>query len=388
MAKSAAVATESEQLTVPGRPQGQLHDLPLKFRWEVTRRHPYYLVFWRNALRYRQGEMGEEPEHRMLRYAAHMMLGTIGVTGQPVSPDTSFDQLDDDSLDPAFLSGAVQPITLRTVATTLIHALPPAELAVLGALFMNAGSEEYSVEGDDDRRFAQKMKAVSQFVQIPSPALDSYPDSPLFYIHLGASQRTIVDDVENQVRRWKKRRGIGERRVHTDKLPLYLKVWDLREGWTGDAYDLSAEHSFREIATKLGEPVSRIAHRYRAGFQMITGHGFSPDLWRRLFGPLKLSTVFQDAELILSAPMRHHLSSPVRRPVPDSVVSSSSNDASTAGVVEQGSSCADDHEFVDQWLDAQELFAQGLSDEEIAERLECDLDTVAYFRGRFEEFSR
>ena len=120
--------TESELPTVLARPQGQLHDLPTEIRWEATRRHPYYLVFWRNALLYRKGEMSDEPEHQLLCQAAHMMLGTIGVTGEPVSPDTSFEQLDDGSLDPAFLSGAVQPMTPRAIAIMLISTLPPAEL--------------------------------------------------------------------------------------------------------------------------------------------------------------------------------------------------------------------------------------------------------------------
>jgi hypothetical protein len=82
-------------------------------------------------LLYRHGEVGDAPEQQMLRYAAHLMLGAIGVTGEPVSPDTSFEQLGGESLDPAFLSGAVQPMTLRAVGTMLINALPPEELAVL-----------------------------------------------------------------------------------------------------------------------------------------------------------------------------------------------------------------------------------------------------------------
>ena len=169
MVESAATAADSEQPTVLGRPQGQLHDLPPEFRWEATRRHPYYLVFWRNALLYRQGEIGDAPEQQMLRYAAILMLGAIGVTGEPINPDTSIERLDDGSLDPAFLSGAVQPMTLRAVATMFISALPPAELAVLGALFMNAGSAEYPVDGDDDRRSAQKLQAMSRLARIPSP---------------------------------------------------------------------------------------------------------------------------------------------------------------------------------------------------------------------------
>ena len=29
------------------RSRSELLDLPLQYRWEFTRRHPYYLLFWR-----------------------------------------------------------------------------------------------------------------------------------------------------------------------------------------------------------------------------------------------------------------------------------------------------------------------------------------------------
>ena len=55
-----------EQPGIIPRPEGQLQDLPLRLRWEATRRHPYYLVFWLNALLYQQGEIEELPEQRMM----------------------------------------------------------------------------------------------------------------------------------------------------------------------------------------------------------------------------------------------------------------------------------------------------------------------------------
>ena len=36
---------------IVARPLFQLRSLPIRFRWEVTRRHPYYQVWWKAALR-------------------------------------------------------------------------------------------------------------------------------------------------------------------------------------------------------------------------------------------------------------------------------------------------------------------------------------------------
>lgn len=368
------------------RPPQQLHDLPVKFRWEATRRHPYYLTFWQNALRYRSGDGGAEPAERMLLWAAHLMLATIGAFGSPINPGTNFEDLDDGSLDPAFLSGSIQPISMRAIATMFMRNMPPAELAVIGAFFMNAGSSEYALEGDDDEQSLQKLDAIMRLDSLPSPSLDSCADIPLFYMHPGASQRTISQDIESHVRRWKARLGIGERRVHTKKLTKYLEVWDLREGWNGAEYNVRDEHSFREIGERLRKSTSTVAERHREAFRMITGHSFSPALWMRLMAPLKRSELFQDAASILSAPMRNRMSSPVRRPVPDSVVSPVSNDAGAATVVEAESLYYDDQESTDQRLDIESMLGRGLEDHDIAKRLDCDIETVEYFRDRVEEF--
>src|SRR5262245_60990023 len=108
------------------RPFGQLQDFPLEIRWEVTRRHPYYLVFWSEASHYWKNELGDNPAQKLLRHASALMLLSIGVTAEPVAPSTTFQELTTGKLDPAFLTGSVQPITLRSIVATLINALPPA----------------------------------------------------------------------------------------------------------------------------------------------------------------------------------------------------------------------------------------------------------------------
>ena len=294
----------------------------------------------------------------------------------------SFEELDDDRVDPAFLSGALQPITCRGVAAMLISALPCAELAALGSLFINASDAEYAIKGDDDSKSIQKNLAKSRLAQISSPAFDSYPDSPLFYIHLGASQRTILDDVTNQVNRWKRRRGIEERRVPKSKLLSYLDVWDLREGWTGEGYDQHREKKLIDIAKQMKKPINTIFNQYQSAFEIITGHRFSPALWYRLFAPLKLNRIFQNPEATFSGPMRRRLSAPVRRPIPDSSISPAFHNERGASVVEQGSIYMDDQALTDILIDAEEMIAKKLSNEEIAIKLGCSTDIIEYLRER------
>jgi hypothetical protein len=315
------------------------------------------------------------------------MLDASGVTGEPVDPTTSAAALLGKDTDPAFLTGSVQPVTLRSMIATLIHALPPAELVVVGAIMRTAGDIEYAAPGDAAGRPLQKQKAMDFLMRMPSPALDSCPAAPLFYVHLGASQRSIGRDAEDQVRRWKRRRGIDERRVQINKLPLYLRVWDLREGWTGSGYDVSRERSFQQIAQELREPLSTVANRYRSAFEMVTGHEFKPGLWWRLMMPLKYRLRCSDPAQALSAPMRHRLLTPSRRPVPDSVISPPTEQARAIGTVERESSVDGDWLEADLRMDVAELTARGLPDAEIARRLGlCDEADVAILRARFSEF--
>jgi hypothetical protein len=225
-------------------------------------------------------------------------------------------------------------------------------------------------------------------MQLASASLDSYPVIPLFYIHFGASQRTIAADMEDQVQRWKTRRGLGSSNVHTAKLDKYLEVWDLREGWNGGAYDRSRELTFAEVGRRLKiKKISTVANRYRSAFQMITGHQFMPELWWRLFGPLKVSRLLGDPAAILSAPIRRHLRSPVRRPVPDSRISPQTDRTHAVGMAEAGSAIRDDIEHVDLLLDLQELIGRGLSDDEIARHLELsDPKVVAFVREQVDDF--
>lgn len=115
------------------RPAGHLHDLPFDLRWEVTRRHPYYLGLWEVARLYRDHFQDLPPDRQVAAYAAMLVLVGIGVTGRPVDPATTADEILRAD-DPTFLTATVQPVTLRAMVAALLTALPPAEQVVVGAL--------------------------------------------------------------------------------------------------------------------------------------------------------------------------------------------------------------------------------------------------------------
>lgn len=371
-----------QPLDLVRRPAGQLHDFPVEVRWEVTRRHPYYLSLWEEVKRYRRGQPDDPPERKMFGYAATLVLGAIGVTGEPVSPVTPFSELIGAGGDPAFLGGSVRPMSLRSVVAMMLTALPPAERAFVGSLLLNSGMEEHHKDADPAMRSAE----LDMLARTPSPALDSYPDAPLFYVHLGASQRAIVRDTEDQVRRWKARRGGESSKVHTAKLTEYLWVWDLREGWADGGYDHSRELPFVAVAAKLKQPLSTVVSQYRSAFEFVVGHPFVPELWWRVFGPLKYSRLFGDAKAAYSACARHRLRSPIARPVPDSVVSPVTDTTRTGTTVERGSAVTNDMRFTDMLIDLSDLIARGLPDEEIARRLDLDdPELVTNFRRHSEE---
>jgi hypothetical protein len=118
---------------------------------------------------------------------------------------------------------------------------------------------------------------------------------------------------------------------------------------------------------------------------MITGHEFSPDLWWRLFGPLQFPEMSDDSTAVLSAPLRRRLLSPVRRPVPESIVSPrrKEDESRASGIVECGATAHDDVDLQTLVMDLEELVDKGLSDEEIAEKLELpDSRILADLRSR------
>ncbi len=81
-------------------------------------------------------------------------------------------------------------------------------------------------------------------------------------------------------------------------------------------------------------------------------------------------------------------SAPVRRDVPETVVSPTSEDGHAQGLTTLGAISTGDRDVVELVNDIRNLVAEGLADQEIAERLdltEAAIPIVAYLRQRGDE---
>ena len=256
--------------------------------------------------------------------------------------------------------------------------MPPETLARIGQLFVDSaqhGSEEQET----------KFKLISQIQEFNDPALDLMLDGPILAVNVEAPQRAIVGAVEELAHEWKVQRGISEHRRRDDKLPEYLKVWDLREGWAGDHYDPSKERMLREIGKELSLSVSTVRNRYRSAFRYIVGHDYRPDLWMRLFGLIKISELFDPVALPRLA-TRRPVRTPLKREVPESVVALQQQDDELPDIIANQPAPQDEAEVAELVFDIHSLISQGRSDAEIQTEIELkNTQLVEYFRQRHNE---
>src|SRR5690349_21742090 len=93
--------TEFEAMAMPqivSRPVGSLNVLPIAYRWEFTRRHPYYVQWWRLAQAHHTGEAADDDALRAGAQMAVLILANLGFTGMPRPPAASADDLDVEQL--------------------------------------------------------------------------------------------------------------------------------------------------------------------------------------------------------------------------------------------------------------------------------------------------
>ena len=147
--------------------------------------------------------------------------------------------------------------------------------------------------------------------------------------------------------------ALPECRDRSDKYVEYLQVWDLREGWIGGAYDRTKECKLKDIAAELKLSPSTVNNHYRNGFELIVGYPYSPELWLRMLGVLKLSAL-RGSEL--GQVSRHRpLKSPSPRPVPESVVCPVGDESDRPGLVSSVADSADDRDVAELLADIRVL---------------------------------
>jgi hypothetical protein len=357
-----------------------LMELPVAMRWEVTRRHPYYLRFWQLGHQH-HCQPATDPTHRKLEESAALILQAIGVTGDPPPPSASVEALGATGLSQAWKSGAVAPLSFRGLVGMLLTGLPVDALAAVGQLLSATAAAR-------DAGPAASYGAVSALYQLAHPALDAVPNRPVVGVNVQAPQRVILEALKELVRQWKQQEAIPEKRRRDDKLDQYLAVWDLREGWAGDGYDGSQEHTLRQIARQLGIPLSTAANRYRSAFRLIIGRDYSPPLWARVLGFLKLSE-WVNPEALPKLAGRRPWRDRQPRLVLESVVQPPGQGKDAPSILNTVGVSPAETGLVDLVLDIQDLLAQGKTNEEIAAALELTgpevTEVIDYYRQRHAE---
>jgi hypothetical protein len=250
----------------PLRDRSRFTRLPPFYNWQFVRRHPYYLEHWRAGNRHHElaarGELDRAGDADALRASVALLLG-LGFRG-PSYPDPADDHFVADPKQGDGLQLA-RPVTIRDLVEAL--SLAPQDLReALGRLLPAADAGHL----------------LRDLALLQHPDLDKDLKG-LVRFNENASVRSVLAAAERVIKEQKLRLGLGETRQRDDVLDGHLKVWDLREGWTGGGYDGSRERRLLDIALDLSEILPTVQSRYRAAFERVTGHPYNPNLWLKLF---------------------------------------------------------------------------------------------------------
>ncbi len=361
------------------RPIEVFNSLPIEYRWEYSRRHPYYLLFWEMAHKHWRDPCTSGGE-KLIGEAAILILRLIGVVSDPPPPGTTFEEIDDSAPSSPWRQGAISVITFRGLVGAMIKELPRDSRAAIGDFFIKSAS------GAEDET-PLLYKAISDLVAFKDPSLDKTPVAPIIGINVHAPVQTIVQNVESITKSWKAQLGITEHRRRDDKLPAYLEVWDLREGWAGNGYDRHKEKTFAQIVADLGEPITTVVNRYRSAFRYITGHEYRPDLWARLFGMFKTSEIVSSQ--VPNRTLLRPWKSPKKREVPETVVAPKRPTDHRGSFLENMAIVQDMRRSSELIMDVQTLLDKGYDSQRIAEELEIAvpeaIDIIEYLRQRHDE---
>ena len=354
-----------------------LQELPTNYRWEFTRRHPYYLLFWEAARRHAQ-HPSDNPLEQRLGEAATLMLRVIGVTADPLPPGTNCEDLEQPAMATAWRDGAIAPLTFRSIVGAMLACLPPESRLAIGEFLVQSAAT-------DSREPSHSYQLLSDFMGRSDPALDMLLAGPIVSINLRAPLRAIVTAIEDMVREQKSQQGICEVRRRDDKLPAYLEVWDRREGWCGDHYDLRRSQSFRKIAEEFSESMSTVANRYRSAFRYLIGQDYCPEVWMWTLGAFKICEEIKSGAIPRALTRRRWMSSerleePKTREVPESVISSgqSASNGHRGSFLENTVEVEDMTKAADLLMDIESLVARGdYDDAQIAKAVEKELADVS-----------
>ncbi|MFO1004620.1 MAG: hypothetical protein U0929_01575 [Planctomycetaceae bacterium] len=275
--------SESAGQRIPtlARPVEQLYGMPLKYRWEVTRRHPYYIQWWDYVSEIRQTLPQDQIDTAQCAFS---LLTRIGVSRADYAPCMEFDEIALSGPTQGWLVGGIQLQTYRQLLGLLIAGLPPEALESAGRLLAHAS------QNSEQGRFEALYRLSTQ----KDERYDQHTGHPIVRISSNLSANVLSDDVSGFIDQWRGPQS-SERRMRTDKYDEYLAVWDRHEGWNAGRYDVLAEQPFPKIAQEMGITTSTAFNQYRSAFEMISGHPYSLPTWIQLFGSSKWSPDVADA---------------------------------------------------------------------------------------------
>jgi hypothetical protein len=355
-------------------------------RWELTRRHPYYQVNWRMAARYYQPDNYPNVAIANISCAAALVLKYIGVHGPPLDPATPTAEVCGAEGAMAFLAGSIQPCTLRSMVDLLAAVLPAETLDELGKLFQERARLR-RIHGMAWPGTEEGAESFAAFGLLRAYELDTCLQAPVVNVLLEASNRMLVKDLLTYATTRRKFASIRAVKIQPNQLRAVLAVWDLREGWTGSAYDLGREVTFAKIVRQVGKPLSTLYSRYRKAFEFITGHDYSFDNWWLVFGVAKFFRA-EPGKLTSSASARRRVSPAGPRVVPESTVFRPQGNPESPQILEFMARSQEDVQSQILRKDLKALIQTGKSNQEIIDELELEHfrpDHIDALRTRLDE---
>jgi hypothetical protein len=364
------------------RPPHVLHDLPVEYRWEFTRRHPYYLSNWNFAHRYHVGGLKDPLEIQLGKAAVIMLLG-IGVTADPPAPSAGVEALQIGQLSKGWKDGAVGLVSYRGMAGNVLMDLPRAARRFVGEILSRSADTE-----DDERH--ERFDLMLELMTHADSSLDAMPKRPVVGINITSPQRATLGAIEELVKEWKQTAGIDEKRRRDDVLKDYLIVWDAYEGWRDDHYEIKGEHTFQQISNQLSVPRRTVASRYYSAFRLISGHDYTFADWVKLFLVVKLAEhpgIKSLHRRKSSAPGRRSGGGPA--PVPETALQPNQSPG-RSGIIENESARLSELPLMDIVIDVGGLIEKGWSDQQIIDEMEFENageagKLVAHLRRRLQD---
>lgn len=263
------------------RPPFHLDRLMPEFKWEVTRRHPWYIQLWEAWLvKHSQGNDLEFLSSALYGLARAVLQIS---NEQLIDPASDFDQLDGFG-SPELGRKALERPTLRQLVVMLGNALSADSLNVVSEILAKIAASKCAGKHEEVLKWYGILAKCTDATD-----LDCFPPYPLYRISPVAPRDTWQKDVAEIQADWRRELELETRRDRSKSYPDYLRVWDLREGWFNGEYVSSRTTRLSEIAETLNESMSTVRNWYRSAFQLIFGHSITKDLWDSSMGEYQVS---------------------------------------------------------------------------------------------------